>query len=216
MKTSTPRPSGAARSRREPAGSTAKAVLAPARETRVRIPSKWKWHYRVLMTVRDQLRANRGEKLGEAAEPLEPHSMDIADTATDELDHNLALAHLSAEQDALYEVEEALRRIREGTYGICEESGRRISAARLRAVPWARFCRDSQARLEQNGGVRRQQLGQAVSLHASAVDGFEEAEVEGETKEQPEPKEEALSNVRTPPPGQRRGAKRSRPRRARR
>jgi RNA polymerase-binding transcription factor DksA len=190
--------------------------LAPARETRIHISSKWKWHYEALMNLRDQLRTERGEKLSEAAEPLEPHSMDIADTATDELDHNLALAHLSAEQDALYEVEEALRRIREGTYGICQESGKRISAARLRAIPWTRFCRESQAWLEQKGAVKRQQLGKPVSLHESAVEGFKEAEADGEMKEQPEPRDEALWSVRTPPPGRKPGAERSRPRRARR
>lgn len=88
------------RLRRKAAASSARAVLALTRTTRIRINPMWAWHHRALLTLRERLRVERSEQLSEAAEPLEAHSMDIADTATDELDHDLALAHLSAEQDA--------------------------------------------------------------------------------------------------------------------
>ena len=47
---------------------------------------------------------------------------------------------LDSEWDLLREIEEALARIENGTYGVCEATGTRISKARLRACPWARHC----------------------------------------------------------------------------
>ena len=96
---------------------------------------KWAWLYQVLLDLRERLLKGRSEQLAQAAEPLEPHSMDIADSATDEFDHDMALSQLSAEQDALFEVEQALKRILIGTYGVCEETGQPIPQERLKAVP---------------------------------------------------------------------------------
>jgi RNA polymerase-binding protein DksA len=172
-----------ASSRPTAARSPTEVVLAPAPTTKFHVPAKWAWHYRVLLKLRDRLRAERGQQLSEAAEPLEPHSMDIADTATDEFDHDLAISQLSAAQDALYEIEEALRHIRDGTYGVCEETGKQIPAARLRAIPWARFCRETQARLEQKVAAGREHPGKAVSIRETA----------GEWKRGPESDDEPLS-----------------------
>ena len=47
---------------------------------------------------------------------------------------------LDSEYDLLRQVDEALARIANGTYGICEATGTRIAKARLRACPWARYC----------------------------------------------------------------------------
>ena len=46
---------------------------------------------------------------------------------------------LSSDQDAIYEIEEALKRIEKNTYGICELTGKAIPKARLDAIPWTRF-----------------------------------------------------------------------------
>jgi RNA polymerase-binding transcription factor DksA len=46
---------------------------------------------------------------------------------------------LSKDQDALYEVEEALKRIENGSYGVCEMSNEPIPPSRLEAIPFARF-----------------------------------------------------------------------------
>jgi RNA polymerase-binding transcription factor DksA len=175
-------------SRPRTARSLTEAVLAPAPTTTFNVPRKWAWHYRVLLKLRERLRAERGEQLSEAAEPLEPHGMDIADTATDEFDHDLAISQLSAAQDALYEIEEALRHIRDGTYGVCEETGKQIPAARLRAIPWARFCRETQARLEQKVAAGRKHPGKAVSIRETA----------GEWKRGPESDDERRSRHRPP------------------
>jgi RNA polymerase-binding transcription factor DksA len=126
------------------------ATAAPAG----RVPAKWRWHYGVLQALADRLRQEHGGLRKTATEPLAPHSPGAGDSATDEFDHVLALSLLSAEQNALQEVEEALGRIRDGTYGVCQETGARIPAARLKAVPWTRFTRAVEERLEQPPRVR--------------------------------------------------------------
>jgi RNA polymerase-binding transcription factor DksA len=115
------------------------------------VPERWFWHYQRLQAFREHLLDNRSVQIAEVSEPLEPHSMSMADSATDEFDHDLALGILSHEQNALYEVDAAIRRILDGSYGICEETGKHIPAGRLRAVPWTRFTREVEERLEQEG-----------------------------------------------------------------
>jgi RNA polymerase-binding transcription factor DksA len=162
------------------------------------INPKWASHYRVLLALRDRLLEERGERRAEAVQPLEPHSMDIADSATDEFDHALALAELSAEQDALSEVDEALKRILNGTYGACEETGKAIPAARLRAVPWARFGKEVEARLESKGLISKPHLGTLASVRAELTGGLEESEPE-EEKQPTALEDETLRQVLSPP-----------------
>ena len=160
-----------------------------------RVNSKWAWHYQVLLGLRERLLKERSEQLAEAAEPLEPHSMDMADSASDEFDHGMALSRLSAEQDALFEVEEALKRILNGTYGLCEETGKSIPEERLKAVPWARFAREVEARLENEGAVRRPHLGALGSVREELPGDLVESEPE---KQSPEPEVETLRRIDVP------------------
>ncbi len=115
-----------------------------------RVPAKWRWHYEVLLGLEDRLSQASGDLRKAAGEPLAPHSPGAGDSATDEFDHTLALNLLSAEANALDEIREAFGRIRDGTYGVCQETGMRISAARLKAVPWTRFTREVKERHEQS------------------------------------------------------------------
>jgi DnaK suppressor protein len=71
-----------------------------------------------------------------------------ADAGSDAYDRDFALNLLSQEQDALYEIEEALKRFDAGTYGICEMSGKPIPQARLEAIPFARFTVECQTQIE--------------------------------------------------------------------
>src|ERR1700724_478069 len=74
--------------------------------------------------------------------------MHQADAGSDAYDRDFALSLLSQEQDALYEIEEALKRVDAGTYGICEMSGKPIPHGRLEAIPFASFTVESQTQLE--------------------------------------------------------------------
>jgi RNA polymerase-binding transcription factor DksA len=167
--------------------------------TSPKVPPKWAWHYRVLLKVRERLLGDRSEQLREAAEPLEPHSMDIADSATDEFDHDIALSQLSAEQDALSEIEAALKRIVDSNYGVCEATGQRIPAARLRAIPWTRFCKNVEEDLENKGAVQRAHLEPAHSIRGAGPSRLAETEEAGEEPPESRPKDEVLSRISLPP-----------------
>jgi len=79
-----------------------------------------------------------------------------ADAGSDAYEKDFALSLLSQEQDALYEIEEALKRIEVGTYGVCEMSNKHIPHTRLEAIPFARFTVECQQQLEkENRGRRR-------------------------------------------------------------
>jgi RNA polymerase-binding transcription factor DksA len=78
-----------------------------------------------------------------------------ADRGTDEYDMGAALSLISSEQNALFEIDQALRRIRDGTYGVCEATGKPIPAERLDAVPWTRFARDVEEKLEREEQARK-------------------------------------------------------------
>jgi RNA polymerase-binding transcription factor DksA len=77
------------------------------------------------------------------------------DAGSDAYDRDFALSVLAKEQDALYEIEQALRRIQTGSYGICEISQRKIPQARLEAIPFARLTVECQAQWEKEYGKRR-------------------------------------------------------------
>ncbi len=74
--------------------------------------------------------------------------MHQADAGSDAYDRDFALSLLAKEQDAIYEINEALKRIDSGMYGICEMSGETISEERLEALPFTRFTVVCQGRLE--------------------------------------------------------------------
>jgi DnaK suppressor protein len=98
---------------------------------------------------RDTLRA-RAE--GSEASAFGMHQ---ADAGSDAYDRDFALSLLSQEQDALYEIEEALKRIEGGTYGVCEMSGKPIPHARLEAIPFARYTVECQTLIEKQKKATR-------------------------------------------------------------
>ena len=77
------------------------------------------------------------------------------DAGSDAYDRDFALSVLAKEQDALYEIEQALYRIDKGTYGMCEMSFAKIPQMRLEAIPFARLTVECQAQWEQEYGNTR-------------------------------------------------------------
>lgn len=129
------------------------------------IPRRWQWHYRTLQSLQSRLLGDRTDLLRDAQQPLESHSMDEADSATDEFDHDLAWTLLSADDSALIEIQDAMARIRDGTYGICQQSGQAIAEERLRAVPWTRFTREIEELMEKNKWVSGTKIRAAETVH---------------------------------------------------
>lgn len=94
----------------------------------------------------DNLKRSNREASGE----LSGYSLHMADAGTDNFDREFALSLVSNEQEALYEIEEALRRLDSGTYGLCGNCERPVRKERLEAVPFARLCVDCQSLIEKD------------------------------------------------------------------
>jgi RNA polymerase-binding transcription factor DksA len=106
----------------------------------------------------DQMQSVAQDSLRSRAENNEASAVGQhqADAGSDAYEKDFALSLLSQEQDALYEIEEALKRIEVGAYGVCEMSNKVIPHARLEAIPFARFTVECQQQLEkENRGRRR-------------------------------------------------------------
>jgi DnaK suppressor protein len=153
--------------------SKSKTVLTPKR-----IKPEWQKYYSRLVELREQLRRQMNGLAKESAQEMPGYSLHMADSGTDNFDRDFALSLLSSDQDALYEIEEALKRIEKKTYGVCELTGKQIPKARLEAIPWTRFTVDAQAQLEREGALRSRRLGQLGTIDSAGV-----AEVEGEDEE---------------------------------
>ena len=72
----------------------------------------------------------------------------LSDQGTDTFDREFALNQLSNEQDVLFEIDEAIRRLENGTYGICEMTEEPINIERLEALPYVRYSVQAQSELE--------------------------------------------------------------------
>lgn len=77
---------------------------------------------------------------------------DIADMAADSYSRQVLMDLGERERERLREVEAAFERIREGMYGICEESDEPIPYSRLEAIPYARYTVAAQNEMERRGG----------------------------------------------------------------
>jgi len=75
-----------------------------------------------------------------AADVSGSYDDDLVDVATETFEREKGLALESSVQGMLQMVEDALRRARGGTYGVCDGCGRLIDANRLRVIPYARLC----------------------------------------------------------------------------
>ncbi len=90
----------------------------------------------------------------EAAGDLSSMPIHMADLGSDNYELEFTLGLIEGERVILREIDEALERIRKGTYGVCAATGRPIGKARLRAKPWAKYCYEYTLAQEQ-GRARR-------------------------------------------------------------
>src|SRR5688572_8000809 len=144
-----------------------------------KIKPEWQKYYRNLLDLRERLLNQMSGLAKESAEEMASYSLHMADSGTDNFDRDFALSLLSSDQDAIYEIEEALKRIEKDSYGVCELTGKAIPKARLDAIPWTRFTVEAQAQLEKEGALRSRKLGTLGSVDTTgAVEVEEEEEVE--------------------------------------
>jgi RNA polymerase-binding protein DksA len=132
-----------------------KPQVKPVVETRKKMSAAEK------KEVRDMLIAMRRRFSGHIAS-LQSDSLkrddevNLAEDGTDTFERQFALTLASAEQDALFDVDDALRRLDENTYGLCEECGAVVGIIRLKALPFVRKCIQCQSKTE-NGRRPRSQ-----------------------------------------------------------
>ena len=156
-----------------------KTTTTPSGNGQANVKSEWVKYYRNLLELRDRLLSQMSGLAKESAEEMPGYSLHMADSGTDNFDRDFALSLLSSDQDAIYEIEEALKRIERNTYGICELTGRQIPKARLDAIPWTRFTVEAQAQLERDGALRQRRLGALGTVDSTgATEEVEEEEAE--------------------------------------
>ena len=118
------------------------------------IAKKWKKYYKLLIDLRahvsDEISLHTADTLKHNARDDSGNTSSPADSGTDSFDRDFALSLVSSEQDALIEIEEAILRIKDGSYGVCEITNKAIPAARLSAVPFTRYSVEGQAEHERN------------------------------------------------------------------
>lgn len=122
------------------------------------VPEKFKRYYRLLVSLRNHLTAGitlhseetlkRSSK--EDSGDLSSYGQHMADAGTDTFDRDFALSLVSSEQEALSEIDAAIKRIHDGSYGICEITQKPISKDRLLAVPFTRYSAEAQKGIERN------------------------------------------------------------------
>jgi RNA polymerase-binding transcription factor DksA len=120
------------------------------------VPEKFRRFYKLLIELRTHVLESLGQHSEETlkrsakedAGDLSGYGQHMADAGTDTFDRDFALSLVSSEQDALSEVEAAIKRVRDGTYGICELTGKPISKDRLAVVPFTRYSAEAQKELE--------------------------------------------------------------------
>jgi DnaK suppressor protein len=155
-----------------------RAEMAPP----AKVSAEWAKYQQHLLDLRDRLLHQMSGLAKESAQELPSYSLHMADSGTDNFDRDFALSLLSSDQDAIYEIEEALRRIEKDTYGVCELTGKAIPKARLQAIPWTRFTVEAQAQLEKEGALRQRRLGALGTVDSTAPAEVEEEEEVAEEK----------------------------------
>ena len=131
------------------------------------VPEKFKRYYKLLIDLRTHLTAgielHSEETLKRSAKEdsgdLSSYGQHMADSGTDTFDRDFALSLVSSEQEALTEIDSAIKRIHAGTYGVCEITQKPIAKERLLAVPFTRHSAEAQKDLERNRHRSRTQAG---------------------------------------------------------
>jgi len=95
------------------------------------------------------LAENASKSPREASGDLSAYTLHMADMAADTYERELSMNIVSSEQELLYQIDDALKRIDDGSYGVCIQCNKPITMSRLKAVPYASMCVACQRTKEQ-------------------------------------------------------------------
>jgi len=134
---------------------------------------------KTLQQVKDTLIKTRerltGQMLALADDSLKYIDDTSSEDRTDDFDREFALNLVSSEHDAVFEIDNALRRMAEGTYGVCDMCGCALERARLMALPFARMCVKCQSESER-GRSRFRPFGESLAQGVEPTPEPSEAE----------------------------------------
>jgi RNA polymerase-binding transcription factor DksA len=131
------------------------------------VPEKYRRYFKLLIDLHnhllgqldqhseDTLKRSTKDDTGD----LSSYGQHMADAGTDTFDRDFALSMVANEQEALSEIASAIKRIHDGTYGICEATGKPIAKDRLIAVPFTRYSAEALKEIEKNRYRARTQAG---------------------------------------------------------
>ena len=135
----------------------------------------------VLKTARDKLLEMRRQVLREISNDLKQgregakeEGMDTYDLASEERDREISFILTDRERDKVQAIQEALERVEDGTYGICESCESEISPGRLAALPFTRRCVNCQAEHEREAKASRRFEDERAYRKLGATDVDEE------------------------------------------
>ena len=124
-------------------------------------PAKNKWNRKELEEFRKRILGRKNQILDdlgkdttlkqtqkEASGDISGYTYHMADVATDNYDREFSLGIASNERQVLYELDDAVKRIEDGSYGICEDCKAAITKTRLKAIPYTRHCLKCQEKRE--------------------------------------------------------------------
>lgn len=131
------------------------------------VPEKFKRFHKLLVDLRshltEEIERHSEETLKRSAKDdagdLSAYGQHMADAGTDTFDRDFALSMVASEQEALSEIDAAIKRIHDGTYGVCEITQKPIAKERLLAVPFTRYSAEAQKGIERNRLRSRTQAG---------------------------------------------------------
>lgn len=134
------------------------------------VPKKWKKYYNKLVELRQHHTdgvATRSEEVmkrsaKDDAGDLSSYGQHLADAGSGSFERDLAYNMISNQTEILAEIDAAIKRIKDGTYGICEVTGKPIPEARLEAIPFARYTREGQEIHERD--LKRQKASRRDSM----------------------------------------------------
>ena len=113
----------------------------------------------MLLEKRNEILGNvkhmEDETLRKSRSELSSMPTHMADMGSDNYELENMLGLMDSERRILREIDDALHRIEEGTYGICEGNDEPIPKARLKAIPWARYCVACANQMEKGMGKRQ-------------------------------------------------------------
>ena len=140
-----------------------RAKTAPARkaeEKGAQVSDRFRGLKNMLISKRDGILKEAKQEIAKYVSgenrQLVDTAIDEADWATVDISEDISLRRLAAHRQLLLDIEECLRKINEGTYGICEECGEEISEKRLNVIPTATLCIDCKEQRERMAVVEHE------------------------------------------------------------